>query len=174
MVSDYKPQVHRTLIESVICKLEGEIPATIQTYPRMDHPDPKKRADAFRCLVSVIISQRTTLQNEVRAQERLFHRFRTPSQLATAPSARIERLIKPAGLATVKARRIKKISKEIMQRYNGDFDKLRDMSAHGAREELMSLPGIGPKSADCILLWGLRKQYYLSMLMCSGLQEGLD
>jgi len=128
---------------------------SIQTYPRPDHPDPEKRGDPFRCLISIIISQRTTLEKEIEAGSRLFAKYQTPEEIANAPTKEIANLIKPAGMTKNKARAITEASREILHRYKGNLKSLKEKPVEIARQEIMELRGIGPKSADCFLELGL-------------------
>jgi endonuclease-3 len=148
-------QERRRLFE-VLCQLAEKIPYnSIQTYPRPDHPDPEKKGDPFRCLVSIIISQRTTLEKEMKAGAQLFAKYKTPQEIASASVKEIAELIKPAGMAENKARAIIEVAKKILSRYQGNLEVLREKPIREARQEIMELPGVGPKSADCFLELGL-------------------
>lgn len=140
----------------ILIQLAEKIPYnSIQTYPRPDHPDPEKRGDPFRCLISIIISQRTTLEKEIEAGSQLFAKYQTPEEIASASPDEIASLIKPAGMSKNKAKVIIEVSKEILRRYQGKLESLKKKPIKAAREEIMELPGIGPKSADCFLELGL-------------------
>jgi len=146
----------RQRLFEVLLQLAKEIPYnSIQSYPRPDHPDPEKRGDSFRCLVSIIISQRTTLEKEMEAGTRLFAKYKTPQEIASASVKEIARLIKPAGMAENKAKAIIKAAKQVLSQYQGNLEILKEKSIEEARQEIMELPGIGPKSADCFLELGL-------------------
>lgn len=150
-----RPQESQRLFE-ILIQLAKNIPYdSIQTYPRPDHPDPEKRGDPFKCLISIIISQRATLEKEMEAGSRLFAKYQTPEEIARAPIKEIASLIKPAGISKNKAKAIIEISKEILRRYQGNLESLKEKPIEVAREEIMELPGIGPKSADCFLELGL-------------------
>jgi len=129
----------------------------IQTYPRADHPDSSKRGNSFMVLIQTIISQRTTLEKEVQAGSQLFAKYQTPEEIANGSVKEIVSLIKPAGMSENKAAAIIKASKEILRRYKGNLDVLKTLPLQEAREELMTLPRVGPKTADCLLLWSFNK-----------------
>lgn len=129
----------------------------IQTYPRADHPDSSRRGNSFMVLIQTIISQRTTLEKEMQAGFRLFAKYQTPEEIANASTKEIASLIKPAGMSESKADAVIKVSKEILKRYKGNLDILKELSLQEAREELMTLPRVGPKTADCLLLWSFNK-----------------
>lgn len=129
----------------------------IQTYPRADHPDPFRRGNSFMVLIQTIISQRTTLEKEMQAGSRLFDKYQTPEEIANTSVEEIAELIKPAGMSKNKASAIITVSKEILRRYKGNLDALKTLSLKEAREELITLPRVGPKTADCLLLWSFNK-----------------
>lgn len=150
-----RPQESQRLFE-ILIQLAKNIPYdSIQTYPRPDHPDPEKRGNPFRCLISIIISQRTTLEKEMQAGSRLFAKYQTPEEIANASVKEIASLIKPAGMSKNKAKVIIEVSKEILKRYQGKLERLKEKPLEVVRQEIMELPGIGPKSADCFLELGL-------------------
>lgn len=150
-----KHQESQRLFE-ILTQLAQNLPYnSIQTYPRPDHPDPEKKGDPFRCLISIIISQRTTLEKEIEAGSRLFAKYQTPEEIANAPTKEIANLIKPAGMTKNKARVITEASREILRRYQGNLESLKEKPVEIARQEIMELRGIGPKSADCFLELGL-------------------
>lgn len=150
-----RPQESQRLFE-ILIQLAKNIPYnSIQTYPRPDHPEPEKRGDPFRCLISIIISQRATLEKEMQAGSRLFAEYQTPEEMASASMKEIASLIKSAGMSKNKAKAIIEVSKEILRRYPEGLESLKEKSIEVARQEMMGLPGIGPKSADCFLELGL-------------------
>lgn len=102
--------------------------------------------DPFRVLISTVLSQRTKDENTRRAADALFSRFGTAEAIANASLAELERLIRPSGFYTVKARRIKRISRQILNDFGGEVPRSRD--------ELMSLDGVGPKTAGCVQVYG--------------------
>jgi len=79
--------------------------------------------------------------------------------LSKVQSERIAELIRPAGMHRIKAERIIKLSREVLSRYQGNIDQLRDYAPEEIRHELLSLPGIGPKTADCMLELGFGIPY---------------
>lgn len=103
----------------------------------------------FVVLVSTILSQRTREENTIRASNQLFSVYMTPEQIASAPIQKIEELIKPAGFYRVKAARVKEVSRIISEEYMGRVPSSLD--------ELLRLPGVGRKTANCVLVYGFRK-----------------
>ncbi|MBC7118861.1 MAG: endonuclease III [Methanobacteriaceae archaeon] len=105
--------------------------------------------DPYRVLIRTILSQRTRDENTDEATSRLFHEYPTIKDIAEAPLERIEWLIRPAGFYRVKARRIKEVSRIILEEYNGRVpSKL---------EDLLQLPGVGRKTANCVLVYAYGK-----------------
>jgi endonuclease-3 len=108
----------------------------------------------FETLIKTIISQNTNDQNTARAFERLSNRFRiVPEILAKAKIQDIERSIKVAGLYRNKSRVIKHISQVIVQNYESDMNRILQLPLEDARNALLSLHGVGPKTADVVLLF---------------------
>ena len=95
------------------------------------------------------MSQRTRDENTALASKRLFEHFPTAEKLSKAPLARIEKLVKPAGFYRVKAKRIRKISRLLVERFNGQPPK--------SIEQLVSLPGVGRKTANCVLVYAFKE-----------------
>jgi len=100
----------------------------------------------FRVLIATILSHRTRDENTHLAVERLFKRFNTPEKIANANVKEIESLVKPAGFYSVKAKRLKEVSKILLEKFDGNVP--RDFDA------LMSLPSVGRKTANCVLVYG--------------------
>lgn len=102
--------------------------------------------DPFRVLISTVLSQRTKDRNTAKASEALFARYDTPEKLAEASTEEVENLIRPAGFYRVKAARIQRISRDLIERFDGKVP--RD------REKMMSLEGVGPKTSGCVQVYG--------------------
>ncbi len=107
----------------------------------------------FEVLVSTILSQSTTVANERRGLAGLRRAFGalTPETLAAAPEKGIERAIWHAGLARQKAPRLKAVAHAVERRWGGDLGAVLRLPTEEARETLMGLPGVGPKTADVVL-----------------------
>ena len=110
--------------------------------------------DPFRTLIVTIISQNTADRNTARAFENLSNRFKiTPEALAKAKEKEIEECLKVAGLYRNKAKTIKHVSKTILERYHGDLKSILSLPIEEARKTLMQFAGVGPKTADVVLLF---------------------
>jgi endonuclease III len=102
--------------------------------------------DPFQVLIGTILSQRTRDEATDVASARLFARFPDPASLAAARPAELEALIRPVGFYRTKARVIRACAREILDRYRGETPRDRDA--------LLALPGVGPKTAGCVLVFG--------------------
>jgi len=110
--------------------------------------------DPFKVLVRTIISQSTAEVNTRRAYENLSRRMLlTPKSLAEADVKEIEDALFIAGLYRNKSRVIKKVSQMILREFNGSLDFIYSEPLKEAREKLLSLPGVGLKTADIVLLF---------------------
>jgi len=110
------------------------------------------RSGAFSVLVGTILSQNTNDRNSDLAYRRLARRFQiTPEVLSGASVGEIIDSIRVAGLYKSKSRNIKRVSEIVLRKYNGRLTSVLHMPAEEARNELMALPGVGPKTADILL-----------------------
>ncbi len=107
------------------------------------------RQNPFKVLIATIMSQRTRDPQTDEASKALFERFPTPEHLASAPLEEIEKLIKGVNYYKTKAVRIKEVSSIIVEKFGGRVPQ--DMKT------LMSLPGVGRKTANCVLVYGFHK-----------------
>lgn len=107
----------------------------------------------FKNLVIGVLSQNTSDRNSVKAYVGLVKQFKkmTPQILARAPLEQIRNAIRSGGLYNLKAKRIKDLSRAILDRYGGDLTRITRLDKKRAREELLSFSGIGPKTADVFI-----------------------
>jgi len=106
----------------------------------------KRSQDPFKVLISTILSARTKDANTKAATDKLFAKYNTPQLIAQGDIEELENLIRQSGFYRVKAARIKDVSKIILNDYNGKVPE--DF------EELIALPGVGSKTANCVLVYG--------------------
>jgi endonuclease-3 len=124
--------------------------AAYGTLPWRPHGDPIAE------LVLTVLSQNTSDHNSGRAFSRVLNDFPDWPSLLDADVKAIERSIQPGGLAPTKAPRLQAILREVYaRRQSFDLSFLRDIPMEEARDWLRSLPGVGPKTAACVLLFAL-------------------
>jgi endonuclease-3 len=121
-------------------------------------PEWRPHGDATAELVLTLLSQNTADYNSGKAFSRLLQRFPDWESVLAAPLLEVEDAIRPGGLAPTKAPRLQAMLAEIKSR-RGSFDLrfLEDVPVEEAREWLRTLPAVGPKTAACVLLFGLGK-----------------
>jgi endonuclease III len=126
--------------------------------PLYGEPEWRPHGDATAELVLTLLSQNTSDANSGRAFSRLLQCFPDWQSLLDAPLAEVEDAIRPGGLAPTKAPRLHAMLAEIKSRTGGfDLSFLKEMPDDEARDWLRSLPAVGPKTAACVLLFGLGK-----------------
>lgn len=108
-----------------------------------------KRPDPFLILVSTVISLRTKDAVTAAASERLFALARTPKALAALPERAIAKAIYPASFFRVKAGTLKGIARGLLDRFGG--------KTPGSIDELLTLKGVGRKTANLVVTLGFRK-----------------
>lgn len=116
----------------------------------------------FEVMVGAILTQNTNWKNVERAIANLKDaRLLEPHKLLDLNPARLGLLIRPAGYFRVKALRLRHFLKFFVERYNGSVAKMRKCPAESLRQELLSVRGIGPETADSILLYALGKPVFV-------------
>ncbi len=128
-----------------------------QTYPRPEHPLASKRKNVYFTMVAILLSIRTTLENEQKAVENFINHFENIDQVINTNVNELAEIIKCAGMPNKKAETIIKASKYIKEKFNNDWAYFDNLSVEKSREILMDIPGIGEKAADCLLELGLNK-----------------
>lgn len=114
--------------------------------------------DPINVLIGTILSQNTSDANSGRAFASLKASFNSWEAVASAPTEHIAEVIRCGGLSQIKAARIKQVLGKIEReqgRITLDFLKPKTMTE--AEDYLMRLPGVGHKTASCVLLFSLGK-----------------
>ncbi|MCW4031608.1 MAG: endonuclease III [Candidatus Bathyarchaeota archaeon] len=118
----------------------------------------KAKHDPFKTLILTIISQNTADRNTARAFEKLSKRFEIkPEVLVNAENSHIEESLRIAGLYKNKSKTIKKVSRIILENFDGSLEPILSMPLEEAREALIQMPGVGPKTADVVLLFSAKQ-----------------
>ena len=131
--------------DRIIRTIEGSVERVVLpsvSFIAEDGPAP------FRILISTMISLRTKDEVTLPASLRLFKRADTPETMVKLSADEIEKLIYPAGFYKTKAQNILKTSRIIIKEFGGRVP--------GQREKLMSLPGVGLKTANLVLSLGFQ------------------
>jgi endonuclease-3 related protein len=116
----------------------------------------------FEVAVGAILTQNTSWTNVEKAIANLKAAGCLDAvKLHELDIAAIEKLIRPAGYFRVKARRLKNFIKWLCDNYGGDPRNLEAISTTRLREELLSISGIGPETADSILLYALNRPVFV-------------
>jgi endonuclease-3 len=117
---------------------------------------PKPALPIIDELVGTVLSQHTSDVNSGRAFAQLKARFPSWEQVAHAPAGEVEQAIRCGGIARQKARRIRLILDAIAGREGRlDLGWLHDLDDAAAESYLTSLPGVGPKTAACVLVFSM-------------------
>jgi endonuclease-3 len=112
----------------------------------------------FRTLIRTVLSQATADRNTDRAFRNLSERTQiTPEALAETDAKVIAKAIKVGGLYRNKSKVIKKISRLILDQFEGSLDFIYSSPLEEVRSTLMSLPGVGAKTADVVLLFSAER-----------------
>ena len=121
-----------------VIKIVEELNNVFEIRVFLDH-------DPYKVLVRTILSQRTRDENTDQATNNLFSKYKDIYEVVEAPTEDVQELIKPAGFYRVKAGRIQEVSQILIDEYGGEVpDTL---------EELVKLPGVGRKTANCVLVF---------------------
>lgn len=121
-----------------VIKIVEELNNVFEIRVFLDH-------DPYKVLVRTILSQRTRDENTDQATNNLFSKYKDIYEVVEAPTEDVQELIKPAGFYRVKAGRIQEVSQILIDQYGGEVpDTL---------EELVKLPGVGRKTANCVLVF---------------------
>ena len=109
----------------------------------------RKKSDAFKILISCLLSLRTQDKNTEKTSKALFAVADTPEKILQLSDRKLEKLIFPSGYYKKKAKTIKHVSKILIEKCNG---KVPDK-----KEELLSIKGIGPKTANIVLAFAFNQ-----------------
>jgi endonuclease-3 len=124
-------------------------------------PERKGREDPLDILIQTILSQNTNDLNRDRAYQRLKNRFPRWQDVLNGKTEAIVSAIRPGGLARQKAKRIRDLLRWIQKKEGRlSLDFLRPMNSEEVRRIIGERKGIGPKTIDCLLLFGLGREAF--------------
>lgn len=109
----------------------------------------EESGDPFKILIGTILSSRTRDENTTKVVKILFKRFRNAKELAEGNIEEVKQIIHSIGFYNVKAKRVVEVSQLIVKKFNGKVPN--------RIEKLLELPGVGRKTANCVLVYGFNK-----------------
>lgn len=112
--------------------------------PAVEKIAQEQKEDAFQVLIATMLSAQTRDAVTAEASRRLFRVARSPKTMAKLPEREIERLIYPVSFYRNKAVHVKRTCEMIVARFGGRVP--------GTMEELLTLPGVGRKTANLVLI----------------------
>jgi endonuclease-3 related protein len=116
----------------------------------------------FETIVGAILTQSTSWKNVEPAIANLKDaRLLSPKSLDNAPLSRLEQLIRPSGYFRQKARKLKAFCHFLRSQYRGSLKRMFDTPTIVLREQLLGVFGIGPETADSILLYAGRHPVFV-------------
>ncbi len=147
----------RTMLGQIVTEIKQDGAPATTSNPKQGTPalDPSKRPytdfeavtgkDAFRVLISTVLSTRNRDEATLVATQTLFAALPTPEAIRDAPREQVEQLVKKSGMYKTKAARVQEIAQIILDQYKGEVP--RDL------DTLMTLPGVGRKVANCVMVY---------------------
>ena len=116
----------------------------------------------FEILVGAVLVQNTNWKNAKKAIDNLKNAgLLKYENLSIFNDNEIAPYIRPSGYYNLKAKRLKNLLDMIQSRYEGDFDWFLEDEAHAMRENLLSVKGVGPETADSILLYSCGHPFFV-------------
>lgn len=106
--------------------------------------------DPFKVLISCILSQRTKDEITEKVSSNLYNVIKNPQDLINIDIDTLEKILHPIGFYKVKAKRLKEVTKLILEKYDGKVPDDID--------ELLKLPGVGRKTANIVITKGFNKK----------------
>ncbi len=116
----------------------------------------------FEVIVGAVLTQNTAWGNVERAIRNLKERrLLSLDGILSTPLDRLAELIRPSGYYNLKAKRLKAVVRFIAEHYQGNLDRMREESLEKLREKWLTVYGVGPETADSILLYALNKPIFV-------------
>ena len=137
-------------IKRILRRMEAALQAT--KPPRITALESlrlEEGTDPFKILIGTILSARTRDESTTKIVHNLFLRFKNSKELADANLEEIKEIIRSIGFYNVKAKRIQDVARIITHKYKGKVPE--------SVEKLLELPGVGRKTANCVLVYGYNK-----------------
>ena len=116
----------------------------------------------FEIIAGAILTQNTNWTNVEKAIANLKSADRlTPEGLYSLDPCQLGELIRPAGYFNIKAKRLKNFTNWLFDNYRGDLTNLESVNMNHLRAELLAIKGIGPETADSILLYAFERPIFV-------------
>lgn len=116
----------------------------------------------FEVMIGAILTQNANWMNVERAISNLKKKnILSPSAIADIPFNKLAPLVRPSGFYKQKTKRLKEFSRFLLVFCKGDIKKLRRFKTDTIRRKLLAIKGIGPETADSILLYALNKPVFV-------------
>ena len=136
----------KKILDGMIATMNSVGPPRMTALNELHEAEPE---DPFSILIGTILSARTKDESTTKVVKKLFSRYRTPKSLAKAKTRDVEKLIKSIGFYHVKTKRIIEVARIIHSQYKGNVPE--------NFEKLLELPGVGRKTANCVLVYAFDK-----------------
>jgi len=117
---------------------------------------------SFEVMVGAILTQNTSWRNVEKAIQRLKGRgVLNPEGIHDLKKSELARLIRSSGYFRIKADRLKSFINFLFKEYGGNLKRMKREKLDELRERLLGVKGVGPETADSILLYGLKKPIFV-------------
>lgn len=111
---------------------------------------------SFEVAVGAILTQRTSWSNvQVAIGNLKASGMMTPEAISDCDDAVLHEVVRPSGFYRQKSRYLRSFSSHLVDRYQGQMERMKRRPLEALRGELLTLDGIGPETADTIMLYGL-------------------
>jgi endonuclease-3 related protein len=131
----------------------------------LNHYGPQKwwpAESALEMMVGAILTQNTNWNNVTIAIENLKGEdLLSLEGLLSTPTESLAKMIRPAGYYNLKARRLKNLLEFVREQYNCDLSYFLALEIQALRHGLLSVKGVGPETADSIILYAARKPIFV-------------
>ncbi|AQQ69700.1 3-methyladenine DNA glycosylase [Limihaloglobus sulfuriphilus] len=118
--------------------------------------------DGFEVIVGAILTQNTNWKNVEKAIKNLKTAdVMTPIKLHELPREQLAELIRPAGYYNIKAARLKNLLDWMVENYSAGMESISALPDWQLREELLAVKGVGPETADSIMLYAFNRPIFV-------------
>ncbi len=152
--------------EDLPSPVSGSQAKVIELYERLlaahGHLDWWPGDSPFEVMIGAILTQNTAWRNVEKAIGNLKAAgVLSPRAILTLPVGELAELVRPSGYYNQKAERLGILAGYFIERYGGRVSRMKRRGLFELREELLSLKGVGPETADSILLYALEKPIFV-------------